>query len=111
MERHIIQVARIRARDAKPGDVVGREPDSTKGWFQLREVNPLHDGKINLSDGGVDNAISVWPLEIIGIQFMKKVTIEPQPHLPDFGPVGGAAVERTDTDKEMDDSLLEPVHH
>ncbi len=82
MERNIVQVARIRAVDAMEGDIVNRDPDSTRGWFLLVNVDRLHDGSINLSDGGVENSFSVAPLEIIGVQLLKVADVPEQPPVP-----------------------------
>ncbi len=97
-----MQVARIRVLDARQGDIICRDPDYTREWFQLRQVDQLHDGKVNLSDGGVENSFAVNPLDIIGLQLIKTAKIEDQPELPDFGAAGPelAPLEAEDSTEE-----------
>ena len=113
MKRQIVQVARARAMDARPGDVVSRDPDTEGGWFQLTTVNELHDGRLNLTDGGVQNSFSLGPLDLIGIQFIRTVEVEPQPDLPDFGTAGANLDDNggADGDAEAEAELDDPAAH
>lgn len=104
-----MQIARIRALDAKVGDVVSRDPDSSRGWFQLHQIDHLHDGKVNLSDGGVNNSFAIFPLEVVGLQLAKMVSVEEQPELPNFSAAEVDEPATPDDEDELDEDHLEPV--
>ncbi|MEZ5341765.1 MAG: hypothetical protein R2706_10010 [Acidimicrobiales bacterium] len=74
MERSVVQIACIRIRDAVVGDVVNRDPDSNRGWFEIDGIEPLHDGSWALLNQVTNTSITGTPVDIIGIQVLKTAT-------------------------------------
>lgn len=108
MERIIIQTARVRALDVETGDIINRDIEAFTGWFQVHEITELHDGKVNLSDGGVQNSFAVGPLDTVGLQIAKQVNIGQQPELPNFSAADGDQPVDTD-EQQADNEILEPI--
>ena len=75
LQRSIVQVARIRIADAMVGDVVNREPDANRGWFEIDKIEPLHDGSWALLNVETNTSLTGSPLDIIGVQVLKNTTL------------------------------------
>lgn len=112
MERRIVQVARARAIDAQLGDIINREPEANGSWFQLSRVDELHDGKLALSDGGVNNSFAVGPLDIVGLQLVKTVAVEEQPELDDYNQASEDMTDPQNSERDTPDveAQREPSH-
>lgn len=80
-QRQFAKVARMRISDVEIGDVVNKYPESESGWFVVAQINRLFDGKLQVSDFALDQAVSGEDFDMIGVQFVSMVTVEEQPEL------------------------------
>ncbi len=76
MERNLVQVARIRAREVVIGDVVNRLADEQKGWFAVGVIDNLFDGTIAFSSTDRKLSFGASPLDIVAVQTLKPINIE-----------------------------------
>lgn len=76
MERNLVQVARIRAREVVIGDVVNRLADEQRGWFVVAEIDDLFDGSIAFSSADRKMSFGSAPLDIVAVQTLKPINIE-----------------------------------
>lgn len=76
MERNLVQVARIRAREVVIGDVINRLADEQKGWFVVGVVENLFDGTIAFSSSDRKLSFGTSPLDIVAVQTLKPINIE-----------------------------------
>ncbi len=74
--RDIVKVASIRIADAVVGDVVNRDPDSNRGWFEIDNIEPLHDGSWALLNDATNTSITGGPLDIVGLQVLKTTSLD-----------------------------------
>ncbi len=75
-QRAIVKIASIRVVDAVIGDVVNRDPDSNRGWFEIDNIEPLHDGSWALLNDATNTSITAGPLDIVGLQVLKKTSFD-----------------------------------
>lgn len=76
MERNLVQVARIRAREVVLADVVNRLADEQKGWFAVGLIENLFDGTIAFSSEDRKMTFTTSPLDLVGVQTLKPMNIE-----------------------------------
>ncbi len=75
MHRRIIKTAKVRLVDAQVGDIVNRNPDAEKGWFQVCEVKTLFNGDLQLADETSYVTITGGDNDLIGVQFAQLIEI------------------------------------
>ena len=75
MHRRIIKTAKVRIVDTQVGDIVNRNPDAEKGWFQVAEVNTLFNGDLQLADETTYITITGGDNDLIGVQFAQLIEI------------------------------------
>ncbi len=80
-QRQFAKIARMRISDVQVGDVVNKYPDAESGWFVVAQINRLFDGKLQVSDFALDQAVSGMDFDMIGVQFISSVPVEDQPEL------------------------------
>ncbi|NNF54977.1 MAG: hypothetical protein HKN03_11115 [Acidimicrobiales bacterium] len=73
MHRRIIKTAKVRLVDAQVGDIVNRNPDAEKGWFQVFEVKTLFNGDLQLADETSYVTITGGDNDLIGVQFAQLI--------------------------------------
>ncbi len=81
-ERQFAKVARMRLLDVQVGDVVNKFPDSEAGWFVVAQITRLFNGELQVADFGQDKAVSGSDYDMVGVQFVGAVKVEPQPEIP-----------------------------
>lgn len=79
MQRHLVQIARIRMEEVVPGDIVNRQVDDPRGWFRVAIIEELFDGNISVSDSTRQASFSAMPLDIVGVQTLKPIDIPVSP--------------------------------
>lgn len=75
MHRRIIKTAKVRLVDAQVGDIVNRNPDAEKGWFQVAEIKTLFNGDLQVADDSSYVTISGGDNDLIGVQFAQLIEI------------------------------------
>lgn len=75
MQRTIVQIARIRLADVRPGDVINGRPDDEYGWFIVRLVRQLPSGDLVASGESTNQSAKGSPVDLVGIQVTKTVDI------------------------------------
>lgn len=100
MERNLVQVARIRAREVVLGDVVNRLADEQKGWFAVGLVENLFDGTIAFSSSDRKMTFSTSPLDLVGVQTLKPMNIEVTESVEE---VAGDGIDYPESDGENED--------
>ncbi|NNE72921.1 MAG: hypothetical protein HKN26_04600 [Acidimicrobiales bacterium] len=75
MKRYIVQVARMRMADVVVGDIVNRNPDDVRSWFQVASVSLLHNGSMALADEASQNTATGKGFDIIGVQIAKAIDV------------------------------------
>ncbi len=73
MVRTIIQVIQVRMNDVQPGDIVNKNADDAKGWFEVTDVQELHNGDVAILASTEKNSINGAPFDLVGIQIAKQV--------------------------------------
>jgi hypothetical protein len=69
VQRRIIKTAKVRIVDCQVGDIVNRNPDAEKGWYQVAEINALFNGDLQLVDETSYVTITGGDNDLIGVQF------------------------------------------
>lgn len=64
--------------DLQPGDVINKNHDDARGWFEVREVEELHTGDILVHAFSEKDSINGAPNDIVGVQLAKVVEIPNQ---------------------------------
>ncbi len=75
MHRRIIKTAKVRLVDAQVGDIVNRNPDAEKGWFQVAEIKTLFNGDLQVADHSSYVTISGGDNDLIGVQFAQLIEV------------------------------------
>jgi hypothetical protein len=88
MQRHLVQIARIRIGEVVPGDVVNRVPDENRGWFVVALVEELFDGSLQISDVTRQDSFSSGPMDIVGVQLLKPVDLPVNEEVPEIADGG-----------------------
>lgn len=78
MQRTIVQVMQVRMSDVLPGDVVNKNHDDPRGWFEAKELQELHDGGIAVLAHSDKDSINGAPNDIVGVQLAKVVEVPTQ---------------------------------
>lgn len=75
MQRTVIQIARVRLAEVRPGDVVNGHPDHEQGWFRVVTIRELPSG--DLVAAGETNVQSVKGsvFDLVGLQVAKQVDV------------------------------------
>lgn len=73
MQRRIIKTAKVRIVDSQVGDIVNRNPDAEKGWFEVAEINTLFNGDLQLVDETSYVTITGGDNDLIGVQFAQLI--------------------------------------
>ncbi|MFW2380441.1 MAG: hypothetical protein ACN4GZ_01695 [Acidimicrobiales bacterium] len=75
MHRRIIKTAKVRIVDSHVGDIVNRNPDAEKGWFQVAEIKTLFNGDLQLADETSYITITGGDNDLIGVQFAQLIEV------------------------------------
>lgn len=78
MQRTIVQVMQVRMADLVPGDIVNKNHDDARGWFEVKELSQLHNGGIAVLAHSDKDSINGTPYDIVGVQLAKVVEIPNQ---------------------------------
>jgi hypothetical protein len=73
VHRRIIKTAKVRIVDSQVGDIVNRNPDAEKGWFQVAEIKTLFNGDLQLADETSYVTITGGDNDLIGVQFSQLI--------------------------------------
>ena len=46
MVRTIVQVIQVRMSDVMSGDIINKNADDPRGWFMVKDIQPLPNGDI-----------------------------------------------------------------
>ncbi len=68
----------VRMADLLPGDIVNKNHDDARGWFEVRELEELHNGGIAVLADSEKDSINGSPHDIVGVQITKVVEIPDQ---------------------------------
>lgn len=60
-------------RDVCPGDIINKNLDDSKGWFQVRDTEELHTGNVAISADSERDSINGAPYDLVGLQIAKQV--------------------------------------
>lgn len=82
MHRTLVQVVKVRMSDLVPGDIINRNADESKGWFQVRELQPLPNGAVAVIAVYEKDSINSAPNDLVGLQVHKVVDL-PEPATPE----------------------------
>lgn len=75
MVRTIVQVTQVRMRDVHPGDIINKNHDDSRGWFEVVDVQELHTGQYAIVADSADDSINGGPFDMVGVQIAKNVDI------------------------------------
>jgi len=64
--------------DLLPGDIVNKNHDDARGWFEVKELQELHNGGIAVMAHSDKDSINGGPHDIVGVQLTKAVEIPTQ---------------------------------
>lgn len=59
--------------DAQVGDIVNRNPDAEKGWFEVADISTLFNGDLQLADVSTYVTITGRDNDLIGVQFAQVI--------------------------------------
>ena len=76
-----MQVVRMRMADVQAGDIVNKNPDEYRGWFEVQGIEHLHSGDIALLASSDKYSINGAPNDIVGVQVQQVVDM-PAPARP-----------------------------
>lgn len=68
----------VRMRDIHPNDVVNKNHDDPRGWFEVRELQELPNGGVAVIGKAEKDSINGAPYDIVGVQLCKVVEIPDQ---------------------------------
>lgn len=75
MQRTLVQVMQVRMTDLHPGDIVNKNHEDARGWFEVHEVQELPNGGIAVQASSEKDSINGGPYDIVGVQVTKAVEI------------------------------------
>ncbi len=75
MQRTIVQIARMRLADVRPGDIVNGHPDEELGWFEVQEIRHLPSGELVAGGRASTQAAKGAPWDLVGIQMTKQIEV------------------------------------
>lgn len=75
MQRTVVQIARMRLANIRPGDVINGHPEEEFGWFVVRGVRQLPSGDLIASGESTSQSVKGSPVDLVGIQVTKVVDI------------------------------------
>ena len=75
MQRTVVQIARMRLADVRPGDVISNHPEEEFGWFIVRNLRQLPSGDLIASGETTSQSVKGSPVDMVGIQVTKSVDI------------------------------------
>lgn len=75
MQRTVVQIARMRLANVRPGDVISGHPDDEFGWFVVRGLRQLPSGDLIASGEATNESVKGAPVDLVGIQVTKLVDI------------------------------------
>ena len=78
MQRTLVQVMQVRMADLHPGDIVNKNHDDARGWFEVKQINDLPNGGIVVEAATEKDSINGGPYDIVGVQVTKGVEIPNQ---------------------------------
>lgn len=78
MQRTIVQVMQVRMSDILPGDIVNKNHEDARGWFEVKELSHLHSGDVAVLAHTEKDSINGAPHDIVGVQVAKVVEIPNQ---------------------------------
>ena len=75
MQRTVIQIARMRLANVRPGDVISSHPEDEFGWFVVRGLRQLPSGDLIASGESTNDSVKGSPVDLVGVQVTKMVDI------------------------------------
>jgi len=78
MQRVMVQVMQVRMRDVIPGDIVNKNLDDARGWFEVVELQELPNNGIVLAASSDRDSINGTLNDIVGVQITKVVEVPDQ---------------------------------
>lgn len=75
MVRTIVQVIQVRMSDVMSGDIINKNADDPRGWFMVKDIQPLPNGDIAVLAETDRNSINGGPYDMVGVQVTKRVEI------------------------------------
>jgi hypothetical protein len=68
----------VRMADLHPGDIVNKNHDDSRGWFEVNEIHELPNSGIVVQAASEKDSINGGPYDIVGVQVTKAVEIPNQ---------------------------------
>ncbi len=78
MQRTIVQVMQVRMSDVLPGDIINKNHDDPRGWFEAKELHELPNGGVAVIAHSDKDSINGGPYDIVGVQLAKVVEVPNQ---------------------------------
>ena len=78
MQRAAIQIVQMRLSDLRPGDIVNKNPNEPRGWFEVRELQPLPNNAIAVIAVHEKDSMNSAPHDLVGVQIRKTFTMPDQ---------------------------------
>lgn len=75
MVRTIVQVIQVRMSDIQPGDIINKNADDPRGWFLVKDLQPLPSGDIAVLAETDRNSINGGAYDMVGVQYTKQVQV------------------------------------
>jgi len=79
MRRTIVQVISVRMRDLLPGDIINKNGDQARGWFRVKDLQPLPKGVIAVIAEDEQDSINSAGDDLVGLQVHKVVEVPDSP--------------------------------
>jgi hypothetical protein len=68
----------VRMADIRPGNIINKNHDDPRGWFEVHQLQELPNGDIAVLAATEKNSINGGAHDIVGVQLRKTVQIPDQ---------------------------------
>lgn len=75
MQRTMVQVMQVRMSDVLPGDIVNKNADDARGWFEVKELQELPNNAVVLAAHSDRDSVNGSINDIVGVQITKVVEV------------------------------------
>lgn len=72
----------MRMADLHVGDIINKNPDDPRGWFEVFELQPLPNDGLAVLASTSKNSINGSPNDIVGVQIRQAVQVPDAPAAP-----------------------------
>ncbi len=65
-----------RIEDLAVGDIINRDPDGLRGWFEIAHISTLFNGEVQLADESQNESVSGGPFDVVGVQLIEEFALD-----------------------------------